>query len=559
MPGVTSSPCDIVPLDHWAYDAVTRMLDTGIIIGYPDDSKRWCRPLTRYEFAMAITRILDELRKRNVFLPGEAGPAGPAGPVGAVGAAGPVGPVGPTGAAGVAGGAGAPGVVDYEQVRVLAQKLTEEFGSELSTMRTDVNTLSLAVKDLTRRTDLLPRKRYDLAGLIEYKGGYAGSRLSNRALFDSLQVQVGMDYSDGEHDRGRVMLRFKDQPVPLSVLGPEVGELPRFRNDPGMFENGYGNDQLWLSEAWYEHEFSPGRYWRLGRQFEQYGLGLVNNNSRRAQQGLRLHADSWLCRDFSWDAFLGGSEYDWQLKQVDPLTGQFNGRFLDFGDDYAFLRVAYNRPSFTWGFNWLPDGAGGENVMGTDLAWRFSKDDRYVRYEYGRMYHHVNRPRFRNKNIPDAHMALVDFVKKPRFWFQGCWSSVDAEYDVQYSNLHPFYEPLSPRLVPDMLEWERWLYNPPALTNLNFLGFNLYSQIGSCPVRATYYNVGHRSNFWLDSPVKSLAFDNLWAVWLYLPTTKTNTVYLVYGQQLRSGDPIPDATTPVGDQQILMLGTETNF
>lgn len=46
---------------------------------------------------------------------------------------------------------------------------------------------------------------------------------------------------------------------------------------------------------------------------------------------------------------------------------------------------------------------------------------------------------------------------------------------------------------------------------------------------------------------------------MYIPATKTTNVYLVYGQQLRSGAAFPDASASFGDQSLLMLGMDVNF
>jgi hypothetical protein len=53
-----TSPADTVPFEHWAYDAVQQLVDAGIIIGYPDGTFKGDRAMTRYEFAMAISRLL---------------------------------------------------------------------------------------------------------------------------------------------------------------------------------------------------------------------------------------------------------------------------------------------------------------------------------------------------------------------------------------------------------------------------------------------------------------------------------------------------------------------
>jgi hypothetical protein len=49
-----------VPRDHWAYDAVTYLEGEGFIIGYPDGTFLGDRTLTRYEFAMVVSRLYDQ-------------------------------------------------------------------------------------------------------------------------------------------------------------------------------------------------------------------------------------------------------------------------------------------------------------------------------------------------------------------------------------------------------------------------------------------------------------------------------------------------------------------
>ncbi|MEN6302945.1 MAG: S-layer homology domain-containing protein, partial [Armatimonadia bacterium] len=68
-----ANPAQTVPFDHWAYDAVNQLVERGIIIGYPDGTFKGDRAMTRYEFAMAISRLLDVIPK------GDKGDTGPAG------------------------------------------------------------------------------------------------------------------------------------------------------------------------------------------------------------------------------------------------------------------------------------------------------------------------------------------------------------------------------------------------------------------------------------------------------------------------------------------------
>ncbi|MDX1934222.1 MAG: S-layer homology domain-containing protein [Capsulimonadales bacterium] len=48
-----------VPTDHWAYASVDKLQKRGIVIGYPDQTYGGKRSMTRYEFAIAIARLLD--------------------------------------------------------------------------------------------------------------------------------------------------------------------------------------------------------------------------------------------------------------------------------------------------------------------------------------------------------------------------------------------------------------------------------------------------------------------------------------------------------------------
>src|SRR5690625_5375586 len=48
---------DVSP-DHWAYEAIVRLHNAGLIEGYPDGTLGGERTFTRYEMAMVFDRIL---------------------------------------------------------------------------------------------------------------------------------------------------------------------------------------------------------------------------------------------------------------------------------------------------------------------------------------------------------------------------------------------------------------------------------------------------------------------------------------------------------------------
>ena len=51
-------PFNDVPTDHWAYEAINKLQQDGVLIGYPDGTFSGKRAVTRYEFATALARVL---------------------------------------------------------------------------------------------------------------------------------------------------------------------------------------------------------------------------------------------------------------------------------------------------------------------------------------------------------------------------------------------------------------------------------------------------------------------------------------------------------------------
>ncbi|MCD6363886.1 MAG: S-layer homology domain-containing protein [Synergistetes bacterium] len=63
VPALATNPFVDVPLNHWAYDAVAKLAADGIVQGYPDGTFQGSKPITRYEFAVAVARALAKIDK----------------------------------------------------------------------------------------------------------------------------------------------------------------------------------------------------------------------------------------------------------------------------------------------------------------------------------------------------------------------------------------------------------------------------------------------------------------------------------------------------------------
>ncbi len=546
-------PLETVPLDHWAYDAVKKLVEVGILIGYPDKWLRGGRAMTRYEFAMAISRLLDALAPVKPAAPGPLGPPGPPGEPG---------PPGPAGEPGQPGPPGEPGPpADMTEIRHLTEALQQEFKEELAGLREQTDATSSLVEDLTERVGRLEEPKTRIGGWIEYRIGYVGSKLfESESLADDLTAKITVSRDIDEDTDAKIALKFADGVLPLTVLGVEVGERPLYRNPPGAFTEGYGQDHFWLDEAWLTRHIGTDDFWRAGRQFQDYGLGLVVNNERRAQQGIRRRFNGLWGTDFDFDVFAGGASYDWMPI---PVSFRPGGPVGSSGiDGYVSARLSYDRPRYTIGVNWLPTGVGREDAASADLAWRYS-GDKYILFEEARQDFHANRYLYYRKHRPSAAMAVVDITKSEDFWLQGFYSKVDAEYDIQYSSIHPYLKIEQRHRPGNLIYWDRWLWNPPAMTNLEFLGGNIWTRICHTPVQLTYYEVDKTSDWWYGAQIASLTHDRLWAIRTTHRVADGVDVILTYAHQDRSdypnldieGSPLAD----YGDQDLFQAMVQVSF
>jgi hypothetical protein len=65
-----ATPFSDVPANHWAYQYIQSLAADGIIDGYPDGKFKGDRPLTRYEMAVVVARVIAKLQENQ-------GPKGP--------------------------------------------------------------------------------------------------------------------------------------------------------------------------------------------------------------------------------------------------------------------------------------------------------------------------------------------------------------------------------------------------------------------------------------------------------------------------------------------------
>lgn len=142
-PLFAQGPFADVPTDHWAYSAVNDLQEDGLVIGYPDGTFGGKRTMTRYEFAVAIARMIPLIQQGVAdTIRGEQGIPGPKGDKGDMGPAGPKGESGSS--------------VSDAQIKSL-QSLMTEFRDELATLGVDVESLRRDLNALTARVEALEK------------------------------------------------------------------------------------------------------------------------------------------------------------------------------------------------------------------------------------------------------------------------------------------------------------------------------------------------------------------------------------------------------------------
>jgi len=543
-----ANPAQTVPFDHWAYDAVDQLVQKGIIIGYPDGTFKGDRAMTRYEFAMAISRLLDVVQAQK----GPQGDQGPRGDAGAAGAAGAQGLAGAKGDTGPKGETGPQGTIDEAKIAALVNKLCDEFKAELKDLRGDVDALSDDVADLTYRVSALEEQARGpkVFGWIDYRMSLASTPIAQDVDFrnagDNMTAMLGVQGRITDDLSGRVALKVRDSEPAWDWNPVALGSVPT-RVDSGVFAGPLmwkGAEQVWLDEAVLvaNSRFLTPATWTFGRQFQSYGMGLLVDNERQSQQGVRLQLNDVFDSNVNIDAFYGGvGSYLNPAAAFDVYNFPFDmasGR----NDIYLSARASYSKPSWTLGLNWLEDGVGQESAWSADLAAQIWGRD--VRVEYGHMeetWFGLNVP-----NEDEAWMASADIWRGHNWRLTGYYSKADRFYDVAYSAEHPYFEAVTPweSAAPmPWVSWEKWLRNPLVEAGYETFGGHLDFSIGSFPFTVAYFN--HNGVGFAE------AYNQLWAVGVSKQIADGLTGNLTYGYQAGTG--------AFQDQKLLQASVTVGF
>jgi hypothetical protein len=470
------------------------------------------------------------------------------------------------------------GVANMAEVEALIKKLTDEFKNELADLKKDVEYLQDDVYDLGDRVTALEEqaKKPKAFGWLDYRmgivsseaGGESPSQVSGgdrsfggNTAYDNLTAKIGIQGNITDEATGRIALKVRDKADPVnnfSSVATYTGQpYMNFTNvDDRLAEN------IWLDEAYiaFPTKFIGGKWnWTVGRQYQRYGLGLLVDNERESQQGVRGQWNNIAGSALNLDVFTGGATYNYTIPELGPVTDH---------DTYTSMMATYKKPNWSLGYEYLFNGIGGETGWAADGFLNFwGGRNLYAQYaKQEKIYAGVSMP-----TGNDAIMAMADIWKAPKWALRGYYSRVGDNYDVYYSSLHPYYEHIGDPLVDfgnatSPIEWERWTRKPLALPNLRVIGGQLDFQISKVPFEIAYYDLKPRDT---SASVAggsvaqyedgSLVYDKLWSVGCSKEIANGVTLNLLYArQQAKDAPEDSDLATPK-DAQLLQGGITIGF
>jgi hypothetical protein len=356
-----------VPRDHWAYAALQKLAAAGVLEGYPPTGNYiGSKPMTRYEFAVAIARLLNTI-------PTGGGVATP--------------PYDDTVVkAGIAKNAAdiaalqARPIPDIKRAEVvdLIEALRREFRDELARLNGRVDTLDSRVTAIENKIAVPPRLTTTLSllhqtGSANYidnvgttPGGGAGRLFLNPAagstngffvptstgIITTRDDDTGKDFVNKKYSYTDFEIRMTDRVTDRLSVTAALRSLGDNSEDPWV---GNSNSGLYVREAYAAADLSDhtplgikGASGTLGRQRTKIAQGLLYDNQLAPTDQLR--GDFGL-GPVNLTAFIGTSSNQSATTGGNPYANEGSVFFLRAGLLPGTTLTSVGLPSNTSGFN----------------------------------------------------------------------------------------------------------------------------------------------------------------------------------------------------------------
>ncbi len=259
---------DDVPLNHWAYAAVADLTEKGLLVGMPNGTFKGNKPMTRYSFAVVVSRMLDrynELLKNN-------------------------------------------NDISNKDVKALEDLVTEfvneieslseevkELKSDVKSVKADVSDVKDNVSELNTKTTAL-EKKVNRIGNVKVSGDVLAQNISydktNKNMDDFQNVQVRIGFNAQPTDKVEADFRYvaydKDMNSGTDRRADAVTDKYGRHNYNGMARSNFGRaegkNEVEIAKVKVKDVFKDGDHIQVGRDFMTHGHALVINDYADAVQ-----------------------------------------------------------------------------------------------------------------------------------------------------------------------------------------------------------------------------------------------------------------------------------
>jgi len=454
-----------------------------VLEGYPDGTYKGKRNMTRYEFAVAIARIMDRVDAitAQAGAKGEKGEQGPPGPAGAGG-----------------------GLTPEQQA--LLDRLANEFAPELKSLRSDLDALTKRVEELEANRVKPPV--VTVSGNIGWRVGLYGTKLTGKEFADDTTGYPAVDFNGTDTFGVPLNVAFGTIPVVDPGTGQILSLIPvsdalkdsfkansfmamRSRLDftatlgsnssafvsllaspntnimdpgrmtsslsvsPSAFSGNGIMDAVQMDQAYFSTHanFLAPVELKIGKQYLRRGEGLLFDNDQEALKGFRADFGSGSFRVGTFLAMLDPDEFQGRTSPIPFGLDQFGnafgnytrpeslvakqlgsaGMYMNGQDQYRLFYADFEFvPGWRLGGNWLDTGFNKERGWSASLTGGLWGLDLYG--EYARLNRWPNGLKFADANGNRAQdVGEVGLEDSDTAWLAGVrwnskWLGITGEY-----------------------------------------------------------------------------------------------------------------------------------
>ncbi len=335
-----------VPSGHWAEDAVQKLIDSGLIEGYPDGTFKGDRSMTRYEYAMVIARLMDILDK-SYCGKDQCG--------------------GKPGAPAVAGGKCECPIdpAQIEETKAIVKKLAAEFKDELAALKVQVDENSTRIASLEKKVDNAFIGKLQVKGSIRQRVDVPDTELSNAQFNTFYNYLYGINPATTGLKAGYEL-------VPSLVFTGSAGEnvtfsigLDKYIRNQTTIGSETTMTELDIDHAYADIDFSKNvrelDSLKVRSGYQKVALGpyamLVDNTGVQSTPGVAV----MLAKDVVSVAAFGG------LANAGTIAVPA-GLGSDVRDVYGAGRIGLDLKFADFGFNYLASGLNKEKGWSADVV-----------------------------------------------------------------------------------------------------------------------------------------------------------------------------------------------